>query len=552
MKCSITSLGGIGEIGMNLYIFETDTSAIIVDCGVKFADADDPAIDLIIPDFKYLDTIKHKLQCVFITHAHEDHIGALPFLMKRHNMPIAASKYTLGLINHKLKDHGVSAELTDLSANVPVEAGDFIVTFIPISHSIHGTGALFIETSDGFTCLHMSDYKIDFAPHTCVPFDHSAFLHIGDSGLNCLLADSTSCLDAKFTKGETSVISGIDDIFSSSDGRIFFTTFSSNVERLQTVFDLAVKHNRKVAIEGSSIIKHINNAREMGLLRIKEDTVISRKSIERLPDCEVCVIATGSQGERNSVISKIAKDDYAKITVRPTDTFVFSSRIIPGNEKLIIQTMNNISMYGARCITVKDANIHVSGHASKYDAELLLKLTRPDYLIPVHGERIHLLGHKNLAVGLGMEEENVIVTESGKSIVFEDGVLSEIVAVETGKLFIDNKNGYELTLNELKARKRLSTDGVVFLIATVDLERGRIHNDIDFAFAGCHITDDFEKTLTNAIIENSETSIFERFNNDAWVEWLDTLISKQFKRYFTRKPIIKIKLKHKPLIETDI
>ncbi len=552
MKCSITSLGGIGEIGMNLYIYETNSSAIIVDCGVKFADADDPGIDLIIPDFKYLEQIKHKLQCVFITHAHEDHIGALPFLLRRFELPVIAAKYTVPLIKHKLKDHNLSTDVESFTDNLAVEAGDFSVTFIPVSHSIHGTGALHIELPNTFSCLHISDYKMDFAPLTCTPFDHKAFLDIGDRGLNCLLADSTSCLDGAFTGGETSVVSGLGKVFDDAKGRIFFTTFASNTERLQTVFDLAVKHNRKVAIEGSSVVRHINHAREMGLLRVQEDTIVARKGIERLPDNEVCVIATGSQGERNSVISKISKDDYAKISVRPTDTFIFSSRVIPGNEKLVVQTMNNVASYGAKCVTVRDAKIHVSGHAAKYDAELLMKLTRPEYLIPIHGERIHLEGHKKIATNIGIPEENIIITTSGNSIVFDDGTFTHTEEIEAGKLFVDNKNGKELTLTELKNRKRLSTDGVVMMFANVDFKRGRMHDDAQIGIIGLYVEDGYEQKLATDIIETSEVAIFERFEQSKWEDWICEYITKLFKRHFLRKPVIKLYLKDKPLIEVDI
>ena len=546
MKVSIASLGGIGEIGMNVYVYETENTACIIDCGVKFAKNSEPGIDLIIPDFSYLKTIKNKLKCVVITHAHEDHCGALPYLLEEFPLPVAASRYTLNLIDYRLKEYGLTPEKACLTAKKPLVVGDFTLHFIPLSHSIHGTGALLIEAADGFNALHISDYKIDFNPLTSVPFPADRFAEIGRRGLNCLVSDSTNSAVSGFTPGERTVHKALSDIFSENGGRIFFTTFASNTERLQTVFDLAEKYGRKVVIEGSSLLRNVSEARKAGLLRIKEHIIAQRPAINKLPDNKICVIATGSQGEKESVISKIAKSDYSSISVRDGDVFVFSSRAIPGNERDIINVINRIAKAGGKCVTASDEGIHVSGHASAADAVMLIKLTNPDYLIPVHGEYSHLQTHRLLATeACGMDENRVIVSSEGEKLIFTDGVFSGREGIPWGKRFVDRKGDFILNKEQLKMRKRMASDGVVFVFAEPDIKTGKIDMLPSVTAVGFEMDKSEEHRLAWSLLEEAEKAIFERFSVAAWQALFMKMSKRYFKRMTGRRPIITVTIREK-------
>ena len=544
MKVSVAFLGGVGEIGMNCYVYETENSAFIVDCGVKFAGGTEPGIDLIIPDFGYLYDIKHKLKCVLITHAHEDHGGALAFLLNEFRLPVAADRYTMGLISRRLKEYDIGIQKIYLEYNIPLDIGDFVVNYIPISHSVHGTGVLYIQALDGFTALHMSDYKADFAPLTSEPFPCGELARIGKNGLSCLLADSTSCLSKGFTAGEKTVQKGIEKVFKESLGRIFFTAFSSNAERLQTVFDMAEKYGRAVIIEGSSLIRNIDHARLMGRLKVNDKIIARRKALNILPDNKICVIATGSQGEKESVISKIVANEYSIITLRENDTFVFSSRIIPGNERNVILVMNKIAKAGGRCITADDDNIHVSGHPSQADAAMLIKITRPDYLVPIHGEHIHLRKHKEIAVNdCGMDENRVILSCEGEKLIFTDGVFTGREEVPWGKRFVDTRGGFILTKDELKLRKRMASDGVVFICLWVDIEKGLLMQKPVISSAGFNMSQGSIDDLITYVKKECENTVFERFSIAGWQELSERLLKKYFKRTTGRRPIISAVIK---------
>lgn len=528
MKVSFGSLGGAGEIGMNMYIYETDNSALIVDCGVKFAKETDPGIDLMIPDFSYLDTIKRKNISVIVSHAHEDHIGALPFLLSEYAFPVAASKFSMDLIDYKLKERDISTDKIYLKGGEPVVFGDFTVDFIPVSHSIHGAGALLIKCGETFSALHISDYKIDFSPVSGSPFDPAPFLSLGDKGLTCLIADSTNAFYPGFIKGEKRVSKALDKIFSESRGRIFFTTFASNAERLGSVIEIAAKHGRKVAAEGASLLKNMETARAGGFLKIPPDILVPRKAVERMQDDKICVIVTGSQGEQASVMSKIAKNDYAGISVRQGDTFIFSSRIIPGNEKGIISVMNDISARGGRCVTPADTpGVHASGHAGIEDMRLLLKLVRPGYLLPVHGEEIHMKKHKETALSCAMAEDRVIIVRNGDKCVFKNGLLTDIERIPGGKRYVDAKGGFILNSDELRDRKRLAFEGGVFVYAQADLKNGILSKDPIVSLMGFEA--DTGK-IARFIKAAAEKELFEKFSAEGW----RSFIAKQTKRYFKK------------------
>ena len=467
MNLSVACLGGAGEIGMNMYVYETPKYALIVDAGVKFARAEDPGVDLIIPDFEYLKSLENKKEILLlITHGHEDHTGAIPFLLSEFpNISVVSNSYTIDLFKHKLLEYGISLDrIIHITPYNAFEWGDMEITAIPISHSIHGTTAIKIKFEDGFVAVHMSDYKIDTAPVTSDPFPIKDFLNLGNEGVNLLLSDSTNILNPHFTRGEYIVKNNLRKIFQKTTGRIFFTTFASNTERLQTLFDLAVEFKKKIVIEGSSLLRNIETARNYNKLSINEDLIINRKAMKNYENNELLVIATGSQGEFSSVISKIARNEYGNMNVLHDDTYIFSSRIIPGNEQYVLYIINNINRNNANCYTAENLPIHVSGHASKFDAELLLKLLKPDYLVPVHGEAQHLKEHKLTAIKLGMKKDHVITWYAGEKIFFKDGYFDYKEEIPAGKRFVDRKSGEILSQDELKNRRRLSVEGTILLV----------------------------------------------------------------------------------------
>lgn len=541
MKVSIGALGGIGEIGMNMYIYETETSAVIVDCGVKFAGASDPGVDLIIPDFSYLETIKNKLKYVVISHAHEDHMGALPFLLSKYPLAVAACKFSMDIVSNKLKEWDISVEKTYLKYDEPLAIGDFNISFIPISHSIHGTGVILLEVGGVFSALHASDYKIDFSPLSGAKFMLKPFLALGESGLDCLVADSTNALSNGFTGSERQVAHGLEKIFKENSGRIFFTTFASNTERIGSVISLAEKYGRKVALEGTSLKKNIEIARQNGLLKINENTIVQRKRIEKNDDDKICVIATGSQGEPASVISKIAKNDYGNICIRNGDLFVFSSRIIPGNEQNIVTVMNNIASSGGRCIDVDmDDTIHASGHASREDMKLFLKLIKPKYLIPVHGEELHLQGHKEVALQCGITADNIILMKNGEKCCFVNNEFKEIEIIPSGKNFIDAKGSFILNSDELRERKRLSYEGAVFVYVKPDFKSGHLDSEPVASFVGFAEGAVDTHNFIGFLKSNIDNQLFERFSKEGWQVFVNKLVRKYFKRFMGRRPITSV------------
>lgn len=550
MKISISSLGGAGEIGMNMYIYETDRYAVIVDCGVKFTKCDEIGVDLIIPDFSYLKTISHKKIILIITHAHEDHIGAVPYLLKEYpNIAIVCGRYSWEILNKRMNEYNISISQIYIEDFKPFEWGDFEIIAYPISHSIHGTYAIMMNIAEEFKAVHISDYKIDTSPITCTPFPLKEFIEFGKKGIDCLMADSTNIIKSGFTKGEHQVINGIEEVFKKAKGRIFFTTFASNTERLQTVFNLAEKYGRKVALEGSSIIKHIDTARKCGMLKLNDDILISRKQVEKLDDNKICFIATGSQGEGTSVITKISENDYSNIKVRKDDIFVFSSRIIPGNEHRLIYIINNVYEKGGSVITADDLPIHVSGHAAREDALLLLNILNPKYLIPIHGEVQHLVKHRELAKEYGLKDENIIFFLAGHKLIFENGRLSDREDIPSDKRYIDLNTGEFLTYDDLKERKKLAINGAVVVVNSAENIENIKENDIIIQMIGFTIEKEYINILKQSIMEYNQIKNSELNNKITFTEYAEQTVKKFFKKRFSKRPLISIISTHYGVVQ---
>lgn len=541
MKISISSLGGAGEIGMNMYIYETDRYAVIVDCGVKFAKIDEIGVDLVVPDFSYLSEIIHKKIMLIITHAHEDHIGAVPYLIKEYpEITVVCGRYSWEILNKRLKEYDVSASQIYIDDFRPFEWGDFEITPYPISHSIHGTYAVLLKIAEEFQVVHISDYKIDSSPVTCAPFPLKEFIEFGKNGIDCLMADSTNIIKNGFTKGEKQVIKGIEQVFKQAEGRIFFTTFASNTERLQSVFNYAEKYGRKVALEGSSLIKHVDTARKQGMLSFNDEILIPRKQVEKLDDNKICFIATGSQGENSSVITKIAENDYSNIKVRKGDTFVFSSRIIPGNEQRLIYIINNIYEKGGSVITADDLPIHVSGHAAKEDAILLLNILKPKYLVPIHGEVQHIVKHKKLAEEHGIKSENIIFFTAGRKIIFENSIFKEIQEIPAGKRYVDLNTGEFLTADGLKERKKLAINGAVVVVNSAENIENIQENEIIIQLIGFSVEKEYINILKQSLIEYSLIESSGTEQKIEFREYAEQTVKKFFKKRFSKRPLISI------------
>lgn len=561
MIISLACLGGAGEIGMNMYVYECGNYAIIVDCGVKFANSNEPSIDFIIPDFTYLKSISHKKLLLALSHAHEDHVGAIGFLLDSiPNVTIAANSYTFDMIEGKLKGRKVEHILLDNKQTL--EWGDFKLTPYYVSHSIHNTFAFHLAI-DKFSLLHISDYKIDVAPITSNGFSLKDFIELGH--VDCLVADSTNMKKNKFVLGERVTVAALDKVFSSCDGRIFFTTFASNIERINTILNLCKKHNRRILIEGPSITRNLEIAKKHGKVSFDESLLINRKELANLKDKRVCIIATGSQGENTSVITRIAGSDYSNIRVQEGDTFIFSARQIPGNESSIIRVMNNIYKLGGRCITCDDeAEIHVSGHASKLDGTLLIKLLKPNFLIPIHGEVVHLRAHIDLGVKCGIDKENAILMLSGDKLSFKkdkgskEFFFSTKHEIASGEYFVDSDNYELLSPLELRERKRLSMGGIALLhIFYKDLSQ--FHKaSLDLSILGFKVSEEKVtplkeslKTLLSSLEgkkveivlneEESDTISLEKIR----LEFI-SLIKTFFKKRFSKKPFIEVIFKEYP------
>ena len=407
-KLKVIPLGGLEQIGMNITAFEYEDSIVVVDCGLAFPEDDMLGIDLVIPDVTYLKENISKVKGFVITHGHEDHIGALPYVLKEVNVPIYSTKLTLGLITNKLKEHNLvrSTKLKEVKHGQVINLGEFSIEFIKTNHSIQDASALAIYSPAGIV-VHTGDFKVDYTPVFGDAIDLQRFAEIGKKGVLALMCDSTNAERPGFTMSERSVGHVFDNLFNEhKNARIIIATFASNVDRVQQIIDTAYRFGRKVAVEGRSMVNIISVASELGYLRIPENTLIEIDQVKNYPDEKVVLITTGSQGESMAALSRMAADIHKKITIKPNDTIIFSSNPIPGNEKAVSKVINELSMKGAKVIF---QDVHVSGHACQEEIKLIYSLVRPKYAIPVHGEYRHLTAQKHVVEDLGIPKENLVM-----------------------------------------------------------------------------------------------------------------------------------------------
>lgn len=469
-KIRITPLGGLGEIGGNISVFETNKDAIIVDIGMSFPDGTMHGVDIIIPDFDYVRKIKDKIRGIVITHAHEDHIGAVPYFFKEFQFPIYATPLALGMISNKFEEHGLKAErkwFRPVEKRRVYEIGEFDIEWIHITHSIIDASALAIKTKAG-TIIHTGDFKIDQTPIDGYPTDLGRLAHYGEEGVLCLLSDSTNSYKEGYTKSESSVGPTFDQIFARTKGRVIMSAFSSNIHRVYQAITYGLKYSRKVCVIGRSMERNLYTTMELGYIKLDRKIFIDADEVSKYKDNEVLIVTTGSQGETMSALYRMATDEHKFIKIKPTDQVIISAKAIPGNEASVSAVLDYLLKAGAKVAYQEFSEIHVSGHASIEEQKLMLTLTKPKFFLPVHGEYNHITKHKETAMKCGIPERNIYLMSDGDQVELCQKYVKRIKTVKTGKVFVDNQINKQIADDVVIDRQKLADSGIVVIIAQID------------------------------------------------------------------------------------
>ena len=484
-RLKIIPLGGLGEIGKNLTVFEYDRDIVVVDLGSIFPREDMPGVDLVIPDTTYLEHNRDKIRGYFITHGHEDHICAVPYVLRNLPAPIYGTKLTLALCEHKLKEHRLTgvAPLNVVEAGDVVEAGAFRVEFIHVNHSIPGACALAIHTPVGVV-VHTGDFKVDYTPQEGAPTDFGRLAELGSQGVLALLADSTNAERQGYTMSERKVAATFNGLFEKATGRVIIAMFASNVHRIQSVVDSSIRFGRKVCMVGRSMINVSKVAMQLGYLTIPEGRLISVDDLDRYPDEQITVVTTGSQGEPMSGLSRMAFAEHRKLEIRENDTVIISATPIPGNEKSVSRVINQLIRIGANVIYESLAEVHVSGHARQEELKLMHSLVKPKFFMPVHGEYRHLYHHANLARTLGMKDDNILIAEIGDVIELSPESIDVTGVAPSGSVLIDGPGIGDVGAVVLRDRKHLSEDGLLIVVMGLDHELGSVVSGPDIISRG--------------------------------------------------------------------
>ena len=493
----VIPLGGLEQIGMNITAIEYDDSIVVVDCGLSFPEEEMLGIDLIIPDVTYLKENIDKVKAFVITHGHEDHIGAIPYVLKEVNVPIYATRLTMGLIESKLKEHNMLREVKRkvVRYGQSVTLGDFRVEFIRTNHSIADAAALAIFSPAGIL-VHTGDFKVDYTPVNGEPIDLQRFAELGKKGVLALMCDSTNALRPGFTMSERTVGSTFDKIFNDNkNSRIIIATFASNVDRVQQIINAAVAYGRKVCVEGRSMVNIIDVAEDLGYLHIPDGTLIETEAMKNYTPEQIVLITTGSQGESMAALSRMAANLHRKVSIQPGDCVVFSSTPIPGNEKSVARVINELGMKGAKVIF---QDTHVSGHACQEEIKLLYSLLKPKYAIPVHGEYRHLIAQKEVAMSLGYDKEDVIIAKSGDVIELSDEKAAIVGKVHTGAILVDGLGVGDVGNIVLRDRQNLAENGIIIVVLTLEKYTGQLVAGPDIVTRGFVYVREAEELLDEA------------------------------------------------------
>ena len=474
-KIRVTPLGGLGEIGGNIMVFETEKEAILVDVGMSFPDETMHGVDILIPDFAYLREIKDKVVGIVITHAHEDHIGAMPYLYKEMQFPIYGTPLPLAMIGNKFDEHHIKEHRKYFNPIVKREVykigNDFEVEWMHMTHSILDSSSVAITTEAG-TVIHTGDFKIDYTPVDGYTADLHRLAHYGEKGVLCLLSDSTNSHNPTPTGSELSVAPALDRIFAKAEGRVLLSTFSSNIHRVQQAIQYGVKYGRKVCVIGRSMERNIEIAMQYDYIKFPKNIFIDADEVARMNDKEVLIVTTGSQGEANSALFRMSIGEHRHIKIKPTDLIVLSSRAIPGNEGSISGMLNHLQRAGASVAMSKD--IHVSGHASMEEQKLMLRLVNPKFFLPIHGEYNHVMKHRETGMMCGVPERNILLMTDGEQIEIAPKYMRKVKTVKTGKTYIDNQNNHQIEDDIVLDRQKLATDGVVMMVVEVSEQNSKM------------------------------------------------------------------------------
>ncbi len=496
----IMALGGINEIGKNIYVFECCNDMFIIDCGLAFPDDDMLGVDLVIPDFTYLEKNKEKIRGIVLTHGHEDHIGALPYLLKKINVPVYGTRLTLGLVEGKLREHGILSQCT-LNVVAPrqnVKMGCMCVEFIRVNHSIPDACAMAIHTPAGII-VHTGDFKVDYTPIEGGIIDLARFGELGNKGVLALLSESTNAERPGYTATERKVGESFKNLFASGDGkRIIVATFSSNIHRIQQIINSAALWDRKVAVSGRSMLNVLTTAKELNYIKVPDGMLVDIEDVNKYPPEKMVIITTGSQGEPLSALSRMSSGDHRQVSITPNDLIIISATPIPGNEKFVGKLVNELMKQGAEVVYEAMYEVHVSGHACQDELKMMLALTKPKFFIPIHGEYKHLIKHKGLAMQMGIPEDNIFLLNLGQ-VVETDSVDMKITGqVQAGKVLVDGLGVGDVGSVVLRDRKHLAEDGLIVVVTTISRETGLVAAGPDIVSRGFVYVKESEELMDKA------------------------------------------------------
>ena len=543
----ITPLGGLGEIGGNFMVMETNNDAIIIDIGMSFPSEDMHGVDILVPDFSYIKKIKDKIRAIIITHAHEDHIGAVPYFFKQFQFPIYGTPLPLGMIANKFNEHGLKKEksyFVPIQKRKVYEIGDFQIEWIHVTHSIIDASSLAITTPMG-TIIHTGDFKIDHTPIDDLPTDLARFAYYGDKGVVALLSDSTNSYKEGITKSEATVGPTFDKIFSNAKGRVIMSTFSSNIHRVYQAIKHGIKYGRKVCVIGRSMERNLDIAIELGYVDLDKRIFIEPHEVNTYDDKEVLIVTTGSQGETMSALYRMSINEHRHIKIKPSDQIIISAKAIPGNEASVSRVMNHLIKAGASVAYQDFSEIHVSGHAAMEEQKLMLRLVKPKFFLPVHGEYNHIFKHRNTGVSCGVNPKNTYLMSDGDQIEVTPRYIKKVGSVKAGKTYIDNQLNKQIEDDIIIDRQNLADAGVVMIVAQIDKQSRKLINNAVVRTYGI-VPDRRDKAFSKEI-----ETILETFLINAKDDVLqDRRVLENSIRQVVRKHIFRKKKKYPTIVPT--
>lgn len=517
-KVTLIPLGGVGEFGKNLWLLEQENEILVLDCGVMFPEEEMLGVDLVIPDIQYLKENEEKVKAILLSHGHEDHIGALPYVLGQINVPVYGTKLTLGLVEPKLEEHGLlrSTEMHEIAAGDTINIGSFEVEFIHVNHSLADVVSMAIRTSAGII-LYATDFKFDHTPIDGKVTDLQRLAELGREGVLCLMSDSSNAERPGYTLSERSVGETLMDVFSRAKGRILVAAFASNIHRIQQIFDAAQRFERKVCVVGRSMVKNVEIASRLGHLDIPEGIIVDQEEIDDYDPQEIVVLSTGSQGEPMAALTRMAMSEHRRVRIDQDDTVIISASPIPGNEKSIGRTINQLFRLGADVIYHAVSGLHVSGHASQEELKLMINLTRPKFFVPIHGEYRMLVAHAKLAEQLGIPSENIVLCDIGDRVEISSNNIRKNGTVEAGQVMVDGLGVGDVGNIVLRDRQQLSKDGILIVVVSLDKQTGAVAAGPDIISRGFVYMRESESLIEEA--RRLVTDALEAFRGEQITEW---------------------------------